>query len=75
MMNLISVSHSFNVDAKIQKNFHFTKFPAKLCSISFIIFFVGHEVRHEVRHEVGREVLWEVRRDVNACLSRWYTMA
>ena len=54
MMNLISVSHSFNVDAKIQKIFHISKFPAKLCSISFIIFFVGHEVRHEVGREVGR---------------------
>lgn len=75
MMNLISVSHSFNVDAKIQKYFHFTKFPARLCSISFIIFFVGHEVRHEVGREVGREVLWEVRGEDNACLSRWYTMA
>ena len=75
MMNLISVPHSFNVDAKVQKNFHFTKFPAKLCSISFIIFFVGHEVRHEVGREVGREVLWEVKREVNACLSRWYAMA
>ena len=62
-------------NAKVQKNFHFTKFPAKLRSISFIIFFVGHEVRHEVGREVGREVLWEVRQEVNACLSRWYTMA
>ena len=28
MMNLISVSHSFNVDAKIQKNFQTSKFYA-----------------------------------------------
>ena len=28
MMNLISVSHSFNVDAKIQKNYQTSKFYA-----------------------------------------------
>ena len=28
-----------------------------------------------IGREVGREVLWEVRREVDTCLSRWYTMA
>ena len=181
MMNLISVSHSFNVDAKIQKNFQTSKFYA-LQSLVFSFFlrknmpfdfpFITHHfslgdyilfdlngcrdatcrvigfrfplqslgflspinyalelvrfrnvvekesgtlrgvewpllersgerTRHvaslhfwgkfyivsslydlwilfigrEVRREVGREVSCEVIREVNACLSRWYTMA